>query len=200
MFRFPSLIIHAAEENSNGKNLKSDYFLGTLNNAVPLVKITRVKPSGLGILTAQKEIMEVMIMKKLCLWIPALLLVAAVCGGCRGRGSVPETTPPSTNTGTSAPTSEPTRGTTPPSSLETEDTTPTVDNGNGPLDGTGETGGSNGEGSGNNGTNGGSTGESTDGNARGRSGIGGTGGAANGNGGNGIGSAGGNSGMGTGIG
>lgn len=190
MFHFPSLIIHAAEKNSNGKNLKSDYFLD---------EITRVKPSSLGILTAQKEIMEVMIMKKLCLWIPALLLVAAVCGGCRGRGNVPETTPPSSNTGTSAPTSEPTRGTTPPSSLETENTTPTVDNGNGPLDGTGETGG-NGEGSGENGTNGGSTGESTDGNARGRSGIGRTGGAANGNGGNGIGSAGGNSGMGTGIG
>lgn len=191
---FPFLTLHGWSKRSAAQPQ-------TICSEIPLVEITRVKPSSLGILTAQKEIMEVMIMKKLCLWIPALLLVAAVCGGCRGRGNVPETTPPSSNTGTSAPTSEPTRGTTPPSSLETENTTPTVDNGNGPLDGTGETGGnSNGEGSGENGTNGGSTGESTGGNARSRSGIGRTGGAANGNGGNGIGSAGGNSGMGTGIG
>ncbi len=69
-------------------------------------------------------------MKKICILGLCLVLVASLFVGCRSNKQPMETTRPTT-----APTTMPTRETTAPTQ-QTTAPTETIDNGNGPLDGT----------------------------------------------------------------
>ena len=107
-------------------------------------------------------------MKKICITALTLVLTASLLTGCRNRTQPMETTRPTaapTTQATTAQTTEATRAT-------TEATMPseTVDHGNGPLDGTGNTdttdnNGGSGNGSGGTGSTGSSNSATTEGRA-----------------------------------
>ncbi len=142
-----------------------------------VVIFTRVNPVFREIIGSKPITMEVMIMKKRFMLIPALVLVMVIAAGCRSKANNGNT--PSTTT---APTTMPTTVTTEPTSAPTQapSTQATVDNGNGPLESNGAAESTDSTGS----TNGTAAGEETQG-ARNRSanpGTGGTGiGGTNGN-------------------
>lgn len=114
------------------KFFRADLFMG---------KFTSVKYGSAEILGLEQESNGGIKMKRFCLLVFALVMIAAVCAGCRSRNPMATTAPSVTTAPTSAPTTAPTTAPTSAPTAEsttspTHGTEATTENGNGPLDGT----------------------------------------------------------------